>query len=119
MVSLESIGFYSDAPNSQHYPWPLNLAYPDRADFIAFVSDYSSRSLNKRAIAAFREHAQFPSEGGSPPGVFPGVGWSDHWSFSKEGYAAIMITDTATFRNPNYHTPTDKVDTLEPIRKPV
>jgi Zn-dependent M28 family amino/carboxypeptidase len=113
MLSLESIGYYSTAPGSQKYPPPLNAAYPDRGDFIAFVSDYSSRALNKRAIASFRRHAQFPSEGGSPPGVLPGVGWSDHWSFSKEGYRAIMLTDTATFRNPNYHTPADRVDTLD------
>jgi len=113
MLSLESIGYYSDQPKSQKYPPPLNFAYPDRADFIAFVSDYSCRALNKRAIASFRTHAKFPSEGGSPPGLMPGVGWSDHWSFSKEGYQAIMITDTAVFRNPNYHLPADQVDTLD------
>jgi Zn-dependent M28 family amino/carboxypeptidase len=113
MLSLETIGYYRDEPGSQKYPWPLNLVYPDRGDFIGFVSDYSSRHLNKRAIASFRTHAKFPSEGGSPPGVMPGVGWSDHWSFSKEGYPAIMITDTAPFRNPHYHTATDDVDTLD------
>lgn len=113
MLSLESIGYYDTKPGSQKYPPPLNQLYPDTGDFIAFVSDYSSRSLNKRALASFRTHAKFPSEGGSPPGFFPGVGWSDHWSFSQEGYPAIMLTDTATFRNPNYHTPTDTPNTLD------
>lgn len=113
MLSLESIGYYSDKPGSQHYPSPLNLLYPSTGDFIAFVSNYGSRSLNKRALRTFREHASFPSEGGSPPAVFPGVGWSDHWSFWQEGYDAIMITDTATFRNPFYHTPNDTVRSLD------
>jgi Zn-dependent M28 family amino/carboxypeptidase len=113
MMSLESIGYYSDKAGSQKYPSPLNSFYPDRGDFIAFASDYSCRSLNKRAIACFRKNASFPSEGASPPGILPGVGWSDHWSFSKEGYDAIMLTDTAPFRNPNYHVPSDKVETLD------
>jgi Zn-dependent M28 family amino/carboxypeptidase len=113
MISLESIGYYSDKPGSQRYPAPLNLLYSDRGDFIAFVSNWSSRALNKRAIRVFRDSVSFPSEGGSPPGFLPGVGWSDHWSFWQEGYRAIMITDTAAFRNPNYHTPQDKWDTLD------
>ena len=113
MISLESIGYYSDKPGSQQYPFPMNLLYPDRGDFIAFVSNFSSRSLNKRAIASFRAHAAFPSEGGSPPGWLPGVGWSDHWSFWQEGYPAIMVTCTATFRNPRYHTPLDTSDLLD------
>ena len=116
MISLESIGYYSDKPCSQNYPWPLNMLYPDTGDFIAFVSNYSSRALNKRCLSLFRDKvrgANFPSEGGSPPGIMPGVGWSDHWSFWECGYDAIMVTDTATFRNPHYHTPYDKPDTLD------
>ncbi len=113
MMSLESIGYYSTQPDSQKYPAPLNRLYPSTGDFIAFVSNYSSRALNKRAIATFRAETSFPSEGGSPPGWLPGVGWSDHWSFWQEGYRAFMITDTATFRNPFYHTPNDRADTLD------
>ncbi len=113
MISIESIGYYSEKPNSQIYPKPLDMAYPTTGNFIAFVSNYGSRSLNKHALATFRAATQFPSEGASPPGFFPGVGWSDHWSFWKEGYPAMMITDTATFRNPNYHTPQDTPNTLD------
>lgn len=113
MLSIESIGYYSDAPGSQRYPAPLDRLYPGTGDFVAFVSNLGSRGLNRRAIAAFRASTPFPSEGGSPPGWLPGVGWSDHWSFWQEGYDAIMITDTATFRNPHYHTPTDAPATLD------
>jgi hypothetical protein len=113
MISIESIGFYSDLPGSQKLLPPLNALYPTTGNYIAFVSNWSSRTLNKRALRHFRETTAFPSEGGSPPGFMPGVGWSDHWSFWQEGYPAMMITDTATFRNPWYHTPLDKPDTLD------
>lgn len=113
MISVESIGYYSDLPGSQKLLPPMNLLYPTTGNYIAFVSNWSSRALNKRALRIFRETTAFPSEGGSPPGFMPGVGWSDHWSFWQEGYSAMMITDTATFRNPWYHTPLDKPDTLD------
>jgi len=113
MISLESIGYYSDKAGSQKYPSPMNLLYPDTGNFIAFVGNYSSRSLVRRCIKTFRTTTQFPSEGGAPPAVIPGVGWSDQWSFWQEGYRAIMITDTATFRNPWYHTPQDRPATLD------
>lgn len=113
MMSIESIGWYSSKPGSQKYPTPLNFLYPDTGDFVAFVSNYGSRRMNKEALATFRRTAKFPSEGGSPPGFLPGVGWSDHWSFWQEGYDGIMVTDTATYRNPYYHTPMDAPDSLD------
>jgi hypothetical protein len=112
-VVLESIGFYREGRGTQQYPYPFSLLYPDTGDFIGFVGDFSSRSLVKDAIAAFRRTTPFPSEGGAPPGWIPGVGWSDQWSFWQEGYPGIMITDTAPFRNPHYHTPRDRPDTID------
>ena len=61
----------------------------------------------RKVIGAFRKQAQFPSEGAALFGWLPGVGWSDHWAFWKEGFPAIMVTDTALFRDPFYHTPND------------
>lgn len=107
MYSLESIGYFSDAPNSQHYPPPLNMLYPSTGNFIGFIGNYASRALVRRTVASFREHAQLPSEGAALPSMLPGVGWSDHWSFWQEGYPALMVTCTATYRNPHYHLPTD------------
>ena len=112
MLSLESIGFYSDQPGSQHYPVPFGLLYPSTGDFIAFVGNTSSRALVREAIGAFRGSARFPSEGVAAPGALPGVGWSDHWAFWQEGYPAVMVTDTAPFRNPDYHTPHDTPERL-------
>ena len=112
MMSIESIGYYDTEKGSQRYPFPLNLAYPDVGDFIGFVSNLKSRPLLHRAIAAFRAHATFPTQGAAAPSWVPGVWWSDHWSFWREGYPAIMITDTAPYRYPFYHTPQDTPDKL-------
>src|SRR6266571_6909048 len=113
MLSIESIGYYDTEKGSQRYPFPLNLAYPDVGDFIGFVSNLRSRALLHDAIAAFRAHATLPTQGAAAPSWVPGVWWSDHWSFWREGYSAIMISDTAPYRNPFYHTPQDTPDKLD------
>jgi len=113
MFSLEMLGYYRDAPGSQRYPPPLGLFYPDRADFIAFVGDLGARSLVRRSIASFRRNAKFPSEGVAAPALIPGVTWSDHWSFRRHGFDAMMITDTAFNRYPHYHLPSDTPEKLD------
>lgn len=114
MISLETIGYFSDAPHSQTYPSPgLGAFYPKTGNFIGFVGNIGSRSLLRRALKSFRQAARLPSEGAAVPSVIPGVGWSDHWSFWQHGYPAIMITDTAPFRYPHYHGATDTPDKLD------
>lgn len=114
MISLETIGYFSDAPHTQTYPSPgLGAFYPKTGNFIAFVSNLSSRHLLKRALKTFRDTEKIPSEGGAVPGFIPGVGWSDHWAFWQQGYPAIMVTDTAPFRYHHYHEPTDTPDKLD------
>jgi len=113
MLSLESLGYYRDEPGSQKYPPVISWFYPDRGDFVAFVGNMGSRSLVREAIGEFRKGTKFPSEGAAMPGFVSGVGWSDHWSFWQVGYPALMVTDTAPFRNPSYHTPDDKPGTLD------
>lgn len=113
MFSLETMGYYSDEPGSQKHPAPLDRVYPDRGNFIAFVGNLGSRSLVRDSIGRFRKHATIPSEGGALPSVLPGVGWSDHWAFWQNGYQAVMVTDTAWFRDPTYHRPTDIASNLD------
>ncbi len=113
MLALETIGCYFEEGGTQQYPFPLGLWYPAKGNFIAFVSNISSRSFLREIITAFRKHAAFPSEGGSFPWFIPGIFWSDHWSFWKMGYPAIMITDTAPFRYPYYHSGNDTPDKLD------
>lgn len=113
MFSLESVGYFSDAPGSQEYPPLLGWFYPDRGDFIAIVGNVASRALVHRTIADFRRVATLPSAGSAAPGWFPGVGWSDHWAFWQVGVPAVMVTGTAPYRNRNYHESTDVVGTLD------
>jgi Zn-dependent M28 family amino/carboxypeptidase len=113
MLSLETIGYYSDSPGSQQYPAPLSLFYPSTGNFIGFVGNTRSAALVRQVVGAFRKHEPFPSEGGAPPAVIPGVGFSDHWSFWQEGYPALMVTDTAMFRYPYYHEAEDTPDKID------
>ena len=113
MISLETLGYYKDEPGSQKYPFPLGLLYPSTGNFVGFVGNPTSRWLAHQCIGTFRKDTPFPSEGACLPEQIPGVGWSDHWSFWQVGYPAVMVTDTAPFRNPNYHQTTDLPDTLD------
>jgi len=113
MLSLETIGYYTDAPDSQKYPPPLNLVYPSQGNFIAFVGNVGSRSLVRRCVRVFREKGAFPSQGAALPSGLQGVGWSDHESFWEAGYDGVMVTDTAPFRYPHYHAGEDTPDKLD------
>ena len=113
MLSLETIGYYRNEKGSQMYPPPFSLFYPSEGNFIAFVGNVGSRALVQRCLATFRCEVKFPSEGAALPGFITGIGWSDHWSFWKAGYPAAMVTDTALFRYPYYHSPEDTPEKLD------
>jgi len=113
MLSLETMGFYSEVPGSQAYPFPFSFFYPHTANFIGFVGNIRSRHLVKLSLAAFRQTTRFPSEGTAAPGWITGIGWSDHWSFWREGYKAIMVTDTAFFRYDPYHSRQDTPEKID------
>ena len=113
MISLETMGYFSDEEGSQNYPFPLSIRYPQTGNFIAFVGDTSSRSFLRDTIEEFRRHARIPSLGGTVPSLVQGVDWSDHWGYSQRGIPAFMVTDTAPFRNPHYHRQTDTPETLD------
>ena len=113
MYSLETIGFYSSDPGSQVYPAPFGLMFPDRGDFVAFVGMMGSRALVRETMRSFRTHTSFPTIGGVAPDFIPGIGWSDHWAFAEQGFQAVMITDTAPFRYPHYHQPSDTPDKVD------
>lgn len=105
MFSLEMLGFYSSEPGSQHYPSPLNWFYPDTADFIAMISNISSAQSLLSALHEYRKQATFPMQGLiMSEKLVPDIRRSDHAQYWDVGYPAIMITDTAFYRNPYYHT---------------
>ena len=113
MIALETIGYYTDRPNSQGYPPPLGWFYPATGNFLAFVGDVRSRPLVEKAVAVFRQHAQIASEGATLPRLISHIGRSDHRSFWDYGYSALMVTDTAPFRYPHYHSREDTPDKID------
>lgn len=113
MLSLETMGYFTDERDTQHYPWPFSLAYPSTGNFVAFVANSESRELVHRVITTFRERAKVPSEGAALPAFIEGADWSDHGPYWRQGYPALMVTDTAPFRNPHYHRATDTPEKLD------
>jgi len=107
MVSLETLGYYSRERQSQHYPSPFGLFYPSTGNFVAVVGNLPSRKVVVEFLGHFMSETDFPVEGVATFGWIPGINWSDHWSFWKEGYPAVMLTDTAPFRYPYYHSRQD------------
>lgn len=114
MVCLETIGCFSSAPNSQQWPHAaLNLILPTTGDFICLVGPESARALIKDAAAAFEVQRAFPLVAGAAPEEIDQINWSDHRGFNEVGYPAFMLTDTAPFRYPHYHQPTDTPERLD------
>jgi hypothetical protein len=113
MYSLETIGWFADEPGSQRYPFPFGLMFPDRGDFLAFVGMLDARPLLRASIGSFRSNTKFPTIGGVAPAFIPGIDFSDHWAFSEHGFPAIMLTDTAPYRYPHYHTFGDTPDKVD------
>jgi Zn-dependent M28 family amino/carboxypeptidase len=112
MLSLETMGYYSDEKGSQQYPAAVARLYPDVGNFIALVANVASARLLMTARRAFKARTPFPVQFAAVPAAIPGVGWSDHWAFWQAGYAAMMVTDTAPFRYPWYHTASDTPDKI-------
>lgn len=113
MLSLETIGCYSNEPGSQQYPALVGWLRPDRGNFISVVGDRSSSPLVDDVVRHFKEAGDFPIESIATFRWVPGVGWSDHAAFWDCGYPAVMITDTAPFRYPHYHLPTDTPEKID------
>ncbi|MCB1232485.1 MAG: M28 family peptidase [Verrucomicrobiae bacterium] len=114
MVCLEMIGYFSDTFGSQSYPMPLlHLYYPERGNFVAVAGDLHNRESIALAKAAMKGATPMPVCSIAAPRNLPGIDFSDHLNFWDQGYPAIMITDTAFYRNDRYHTERDTPDTLD------
>jgi len=112
MVCLESLGCYSDEVGSQWLSF-RGLLLPRRGDFLALVANRPSRALLARVAGALERRGGLPYRRLVLPTHFPGAWSSDHWSFWREGYPAVMVTDTAPLRNRHYHTREDTPDKVD------
>jgi Zn-dependent M28 family amino/carboxypeptidase len=114
MLSLEMIGYFSDAPDSQEYPLRvLHLFYPDRGNFIAVVGRFGETGLVRSIKRAMSGATTLPVRSITAPAALAGVDFSDHLNYWERGMAAVMVTDTAFFRNRSYHTKDDIAERLD------
>jgi Zn-dependent M28 family amino/carboxypeptidase len=117
MLSLEMIGYFSDAPSSQHYPFAgMNRLYPDRGNFIALVGKLSDFGTMRRVKGAMAGATDLPVHSINAPPFVQGIDFSDHLNYWHEGFSAFMVTDTSFMRNPHYHKASDTFERLDYVR---
>lgn len=113
MVSLEMIGYFSDARKSQDYPIaPMKLLYGSRGNYLALVQKFGNGSFGRQFKRLYKAEAPLRVKSLRAPAAVPGIDFSDHLNYWRFGYSALMLTDTSFYRNKNYHQPTDTWDTL-------
>jgi Zn-dependent M28 family amino/carboxypeptidase len=116
MLSLEMIGYFTDDPNSQQFPlFVLRPFYPSEGNFIAVVGKWGwgQRRLVRTVRDGMQQATPLPVHSINAPRIVPGIAFSDHLNYWHAGYDAVMITDTAFYRNPHYHSPSDTPETLD------
>jgi Zn-dependent M28 family amino/carboxypeptidase len=117
MICLEMVGYTCHEPGCQHYPFPLQfLGYPKEGTFIGIVGNINSLRFSQALRNSFEHNSNLPVVSLTVPfngWVMPSVRLSDHASFWNKGYRAVMLTDSAFFRNPHYHLPSDTLETLD------
>ena len=117
MICLEMVGYTCHAPGCQRYPFPLKFfGYPKEGSFIGLVGNYRSREFAASMLNAFRKNPKLPAVKLMVPlngWILPSVRLSDHASFWDQGFKAVMVTDSAFYRNPHYHLASDTMDTLD------
>ena len=114
VIDLEMIGFFSDDDGSQSYPARLlGLIYPSRGNFITVIGKLGQGDSVRRVKSAMRSASPLPVYSMSAPAFVEGIDWSDHTNYWNAGYEAVMISDTAFYRNTAYHTIHDTPDRLD------
>jgi hypothetical protein len=117
MICLEMVGYACYEPGCQHYPFPLGFfGYPKQGNYIGIVSNFKSGDFSQALFKAFQKNPELPVVKSKIPfngRIVPAVRLSDHASFWDHGFKAVMITDTAFFRNPHYHRASDTMEKLD------
>lgn len=111
MLSLETLGYYSNKAGTQHFPVDaMALLYPTTGNFVAFIGRTDSKAMLSKCLDSFIAAVKFPAEVLVAPPELPGIDFSDQLNFWRMGYPGIMVTDTAVYRYPHYHTGEDTPD---------
>lgn len=114
MISLEMIGYFNDSRKSQKYPIGLlSLFYGNKGNYISIVKKFGGGAFTRKFWSVYKSTRLINSKKFSAPSILPGMDFSDHLNYWKFGYSALMLTDTAFYRNKNYHRSTDTLDTLD------
>lgn len=114
MFSLETMGFFTDQENSQDVPsLLLRPFYPAEGNYVMVVSNLDNALVARRVKSAMRTASRLPIYSISAPSFVEGIDYSDHFNYWRNGYPAVMITDTAFNRNKNYHRAGDTADRLD------
>ncbi|MDQ3190078.1 MAG: M28 family peptidase [Bacteroidota bacterium] len=114
MVSLEMIGYFKDEKKSQSYPIGLlSLIYGNKGNYITLVKKIGAGQFTRKFCRTYLSTKAIRTKKFSGPPALPGIDFSDHLNYWKFGFSALMITDTAFFRNKNYHKTTDTMETLD------
>jgi Zn-dependent M28 family amino/carboxypeptidase len=117
MICLEMVGYTCYASGCQRYPFPLQFfGYPKEGNFIGLVGNFKSGEFAASMLNAFQKNRGLPAVKLTVPlngWILPSVRLSDHASFWDQGFKAVMVTDSAFFRNPHYHLASDTMDTLD------
>jgi hypothetical protein len=113
MICLESIGYFSEEPGSQHFPFfAFRWFFPDRGNFIVVVGKWGQAAPVREVRSLMSRASKIHVDSINAPSLLPGIDLSDHKNYWKFGYDAVMVTDSAFYRNPHYHEPTDTINTL-------
>lgn len=114
MVALETMGYFDDRPGSQHYPLGLlKLFYGSRGNYVTVAQKFGNGRFGRQFARNYRRRAKLPVRRFKAPAWLPGVDFSDHLNYWKFGYPAVLITDTAFYRNTEYHKAGDTMGRLD------
>lgn len=117
MVSLEMIGYFKDKPKTQSYPiGALSVVYGNKGNYITLVKKFAAGNFTRKFCKHFKSTKSIRTKKFSGPMILPGIDFSDHLNYWNFGYSALMVTDTAFYRNKNYHQSTDTLETLDIYR---
>ncbi|WP_310396304.1 M28 family peptidase [Hymenobacter sp.] len=114
MVALEMLGYFDDRRGSQRYPFgPLKFIYGSRGNYVTVAQKFGNGRFGRQFARRYRRGARLPVKQFKAPAWLPGIDFSDHLNYWHFGYSAVLLTDTAFYRNPSYHQPTDGLARLD------